>query len=308
MYRFRIIIFVFSIVLVSCQNEKSTKSVKKDTKYDKLIKRALINGYFERVTDKISVLVYQNDLYLFSEEEKGFSNNKFMFHLIKEDLSFINMDFSKSEAKIKDSVLSLFNEFEILRRSFNPKDGKSIRIGQFIKENGGNKNLWVRKVDMKEIENRKGNYNNELDKIIGLNVLHDDFENTLRTKPFFKSKEGFYVLLSDNFLYLIASGESSIKDKIMMHFIREDNTFSNHSFYFEENRYQDRLSNPYHTLKIAKVRIPIEDNPFIKIRLGQFDNSGNKWVEVISIKEIWENELLRYANDFEKPEANQNNK
>ena len=93
-----------------------------------------------------------------------------------------------------------------------------------------------------------------------------------------------------------------------MHFIREDNTFSNHSFYFEENRYQDRLSNPYHTLKIAKVRIPIEDNPFIKIRLGQFDNSGNKWVEVISIKEIWENELLRYANDFEKPEANQNNK
>lgn len=290
-------LFLILVSVYSCQDkEKQTKIDLSST--EKTLKRALLNGYYNQINENIGVSFYQNNLYMFSSNADGFSKDKFLLHLINQDGSFINKDFFKDGFLMNDSLSSAFSKVDVIQQNINFDQFKAIRIGQFKRnQDGSTSNSWAKEILIKDILNIANSYQNQLP--INTNLLNEDFKTDLRLGKFFKTKSDFYILLSDNNMFFITDKSKPIDEKVMLHFIREDNTFNNLSFKFEPLQYQQFLEKPYNNLKIVKMIVPVDDF-YPKIRIGQFNENGNIWAQEFFFKDIYENKLLEYNNEFEK--------
>lgn len=285
------------IFLFSCKTNKKDNNIINSE--ERSIQRALLNGYYSQIDDNIGVAIYQNNIYYFSNSPNGFSNDKFLLHLIKKDNSFDNKDFLKEKYVLNDSLKGNFSSLDIVNRRINIESYESIRIGQFKRnEDLSTKNIWVKQVKIQDINDQKEQYLNQFSKVLNKNLLNIDFEEDLTFGTFFKTNSDFYVLVSDPNLFFITKDKNATKDKIMLHFIREDNSFKNLSFNFENKEYQQYLEQPYKNLKIAKINLPLEIE-FQRIRIGQFNSNGNIWVQELIVEEILKNPLLKYNNEFQ---------
>ncbi|MGC1633602.1 MAG: hypothetical protein WA749_15945 [Gelidibacter sp.] len=289
-------IFLILVSFYSCQDKQ--KQTKIDiTTTERTIKRALLNGYYNQINENIGISLYQNNMYIFSSKEEGFSKDKFLLHLINQDESFINKDFYKDEFLINDSLSSVFSKVDVIQRNVNLEQYMGIRIGQFKRNpDQSSSNIWSKEIMTKEILDVINRYQNQLP--IN-NLINEDFKNHLQYGKFFKTKSDFYILLSDHNLFFITNNNKAIDEEVMLHFIKEDNTFNNFSFKFEPLQYQHLLEKPYKNLKIVKIMMPV-DYDYPKIRIGQFNENGNIWVQEFFVKDIYDNELLEYNNEFEE--------
>jgi hypothetical protein len=296
-----LILFSISLLCISCTNKETAeppKAISNPT--SKAIKSALLNGFYSQINDDISLLIYQDNIYYFNTNKKGFDNHKFMLHLINKDNSFINIDFFKNDHEIQDSLKGLFKDVAIIKRNVQIDNFKQIRTGQFkINDNKDNENLWVFQTDISKIHNRNEVYKNQLIKVINQNLIHEDFVASLETGVFFEINNGFYILLSDDQLYIIASEIVQLNDKLMLHFVKSDNTFDNHSFFFNSKEYQDFLEEPYNKIRIAKLQIP-QNEDYKRVRVGQFNAIGNIWAQEIVLDDVYSNNLLKYSNELEQ--------
>src|SRR5690606_26585386 len=77
------------------------------------------------------------------------------------------------------------------------------------------------------------------DSLITKRPIWGIFKEDLSKGIFFKNESGFYILITGESLYFITKDEKIIKDKIMLHFIREDGTFNNLSFQFKNKQIQE---------------------------------------------------------------------
>lgn len=290
-------IFFILMFLFSCQDtQKQTKTELSST--EKNLKRALANGYYSQINDDVGVSFYQNNIYFFSTNDQGFSDDKFLLHLINQDRSFVNSDFFNTGFSINDSLSNMFVGIDVIQRTINYQNYKNIRIGQFKRNTDqSTSNIWVKEILVNDILNLKENYKNQLP--TKENLVNEEFFKHLRSGKFFKSSSDFYILLSDGNMFFITDNNNAIKEKVMLHFIREDNTFNNLSFKFEPLQYQQFLEQPFKDLQIVKIHIP-EDDFYPKIRIGQYNESGNIWVQEFFVKDIYDNELLKYNDEFEK--------
>jgi len=298
MTKLKIIVLTF-ICFFSCK-EKENKDIKTITNSERVIKRALISGYFAEINENIGVSFYQDNIFYFSSIPDGFTEGSFMLHLIKEDNSFDNHSFSKDKYLLNDSLKGGFSSLEIIQRKIYYESYKSIRIGQFIKnEDKSTKNIWIKQIAVKDILDSKQQYLNQFNSILKRNLLNEDFKNDLKFGKFFKTKTDFYVLLSDPNIFFIAKKNNVINEKFMLHFIREDNTFNNKSFTFKTKEYQQYLEPPFSNFSIAKISIPNEED-YSRIRIGQYNSKGNIWVQEFKLQEVLANELLKYNQELEK--------
>lgn len=295
MLRFSFLLLLVVFVYGCQDNQKPTKPNLSNT--EKTLKRALLNGYYSQITEDIGVSFYQNNMYVFSSNDKPFPNEKFLLHLVKSDGSFDNNDFFKNDFIISDSLSSDFATVNVLHKKINYEPYKRVRVGQFLRNpDQSTTNIWVKEILTDDILKRKTTYENQLS--TEDNLINEDFKKNLRYGKFFKTNSDFYILLLDHEMFFITKDDNDIKDKMMLHFIKEDNTFNNLSFNFNSREYQQFLENPYRGLKIAKIVVP-EDDVYPKIRIGQFNENGNIWVQEFFIKDIYENKLLEYDNEFE---------
>jgi len=296
MYKLKYFVLVF-ICFISCKTNEE-KDTKKPNTTEKTIKHALLNGYFMQINEKMWVSIYQDNIFYFSTKPNGFSEDKFLLHLIKDDNTFVNNDFVKDKYVLSDSLKGMFSSLEIIKRKINIEPYEFIRIGQFKRnEDQSTTNTWVKVIPVKDIIDFKEQYSNQFIQILNKNLLNNKFENDLFFGKFFKTKSDLYILLTDTNIFFIAKNENAVKENIMLHFIRQDDTFKNLSFNFEDHKYEQFLEPPYSHLKIAKINIPFGDEYKI-IRIGQYNLDGHIWAQIIELKDIYENELLKYQNEF----------
>ncbi|MFD2563568.1 hypothetical protein [Aquimarina rubra] len=294
------LLIILICVLFSCKNQKNDESKKSLTSFDKILKRALVNGYYEQINDDLGIIIYQEKIFVLSSSLDKVQN-MFLLHFIKKDKGFVNRDFNFEPGMIKSSELNLFKNLVVIQKDFPNVDFESVRIGQYIRNDKGEpSNVWVRQIIKDKILTSSKRYKNEFKEQINLNILDEDFKKSLKTGKFFKNKWGDYILLSDTYIYFIVQSDRNLDDKFMLHFVKNDNTFENRSFSFSSKNFQDFLEMPYSKLRIARVKIPYISDQFLKIRIGQYNSEGNIWVQELIIREIEENELLKYNNEFLK--------
>lgn len=300
MDKLKYIVIVF-VCFISCKTNEE-KDTKKPNTTERAIEKALLNGYFAQINEKMWFSIYQDNIFYFSTKPEGFTKDKFLLHFIKEDNSFDNNDFFKDKYVLSDSLKGAFSSLEIIKREFNVEPYRHIRTGQFKRNKDlSTTNNWVKVILVKDILESKENYSNQFTQILNKNLLNSDFIDDLNSGKFFKTKSDLYILLTDTNIFFIAINENAVKEGIMLHFIKskQDNTFKNLSFNFKDKEYQQFLEPPYSNLKIAKINIPFGDEYKI-IRIGQYNLDGNIWAQRIELKDIYENGLLIYQNEFKE--------
>lgn len=285
------------VLTYSCK-EQEEKKAKPISYMERAIKQALLNGYFTKVNKNIGVSIYQDHIFILSSKQEGFSNKKFMFHLVNKNHSFENNDFSKEKFLLTDSLKGDFSKLSVIHQKINIEPYEELRIGQYSINNDKTKtNIWSKQILVDDILQRKQQYSNEYESVLNTNLLHIAFKSDLTNDKFFKTKSNFYILLSDTAIYFITRNDIRNK-KIMLHFVNEDNSFSNKSFNFDNQNHHRFLKPPYSNLRIAKISLPVYDE-FYKIRIGQYNDKGNIWAQEVVLEEIYSNELLKYDNEFE---------
>ena len=292
------LILIWTIVISCANSENNAIGKSNNTKNDILLNRALVNGYYSQLTDSIGVSIYNNKIYMLSGAKNGFNKENFLLHFVKEDNTFVNKDFKLSEHQIDSSLFNKFNKLSVLQIPIIDVDFKKIRLGQYIRlEDKSTKNIWVKELRNNMINANNSCYNNQFKYLLNKNLIQESFELTLQFGTFFKNSHGFYILYGDDFIYIITDRSNELKDKFMLHFIDEKNNFINKSFLLDEQNFQNQLEDPYSNLNIN--RIPLPDEAFIKIRIGQFNDNGNLWTQEFAPNDILKNPLLKYAKEFE---------
>jgi hypothetical protein len=85
----------------------------------------------------------------------------------------------------------------------------------------------------------------------------------------------------------------------MLHLIKDKGGFDNYSFRFRapsEEACQEARMNKWN---ISRVHLKKDFVSYKKIRLGEFEEGGNLWVQVLEIERLLENRLLRYEGELE---------
>lgn len=291
---FKASILLATTILIGCNINNDKRQDSKKSIEDKNLSSALIKGYF--IQEKgISICIYQNTIYLLTDAKTGFDNNKFLLHYIDSDRNFLNRDFYKNNYEVNDSLFTKYKNLRVLKIPLLEGDFESIRIGQFVRnENNQTNNIWAKEIGFNDINNRKSFYKNELNELLPFHLLKNSFEHSLLHNTFFKTSENLYILYENDFIYFIAPNEFPTKNKFMLHFINEENTFLNHSFFFEQFEFQNYIEKE---VKIARVPIPSHKN-FYKIRIGQFNSDGNIWAQEFIPEKLNANPILRYDGEF----------
>jgi len=293
-----VVLILFSIISCKTENKNSKENIT-ESSFEKSLKKELLKGFYTQINEDIGLLLFQNNIYYFNTSLNGFSNNKFLLHLIKQDNSFEAFDFFKDKYTVEDSLTPNFSNLEIIHRQVNFENYRGVRTGQFKRNpDGSTSNLWAKQVSIDDIFDKKESYKNQLKEEIGLNLLNENFLLALNHDVFFKNDFDFYILLNDLEIFLITAGNKNLDSKIMLHLVRQDNSFKNLSFDFRDKEYQMYLEEPFKELKIAKVDLTSDDT-FSQIRIGQFNSGGNIWTQQFKIDDVFSNELLRYNGEFE---------
>lgn len=291
------VVILLLFLAFSCENDEKAIQNTNNT-LDKQISRALLNGYYTEIDDEKSIVFYQNKIFLINKSKEGFSEDKFMFHLIRKDLSFENRDFFKEEVVLPNDTLGIYSRLQILEKNSRIEPFDQIRLGQFVRGSDNDIiNLWTFQEKTKNLIGPSKTYKNELKGLINKNIIYEDFLKILEHGKFFKTLNGFHVLLLDDQFFLFANDQNNLIDKFMLHLVRDDNSFENLSFMFDDKSVEFLLEPPFNKYKIAKVIIPINET-FNRIRIGQFNDSGNLWVKEFKFDWILSNSQLKYNNEF----------
>ena len=291
-------LLIFTIIISCSDNKVDTKEKSTNTKNDVLLNRALVNGYYTQLTDSIGLSVYNNKIYLLTGLKNGFSEDFFLLHFVKQDNTFFNKDFKKDEYLVASNLFNKFKRLSVIQLPTVNVDFNKIRIGQYNRlEDMTTRNIWVNEINVKEIKANNSHYYNQFEHLINKNLIQESFKLSLQFGSFFKNTQGFYILYGDSFIYIISKQNVVTEDKFMLHFIDKENNFVNKSFNLNKERFQDQLEPPYSNLNIT--RIPLPNDAFIKIRIGQFNRLGNIWAQQFSTEDILGNPLLKYNNEFQ---------
>ena len=301
LHRGKFLAIIF-ITLISCTNKTNDSAESYNyTNSDKLLNRALSKSYYKQIQKNIGLCISGSDMYFLTDSKNGFKNDKFLLHFVNEDNTFLNKDFRKEDFLQDDSLYNKFKNLSIIRVPFENQNFKYVRVGQYQRlEDGSAKNIWVEAIDMNEITSNTSFYKNEFQNQINKNLLNENFEAGLQFGAFFRNSNGVYILYESDFIYVMVNKTDNFEDKFMLHFINEANTFINKSFFLKDMEIQNHLESPYSKLRIARIPLPRE--PFVKIRIGQYNMDGNIWMQEFSPEDILGNPLLKYNNEFQNYE------
>lgn len=285
---------------LSCERQNSTAQ-SSISDGELFIRKGLLNGHFQKVDKDKYLAIYENALWLISNAQGGFPKSEFVFELSAIDGDRSSPDFNIEQTRLDPVSLGNFRDLEILFYEWGQTEYDQLYLGQIRRDQDSIDTLWQTKVNLNNARMRPNHYNNELAKSTGINLRQSEFQRQLFEGAFFRIDKEFYVLITGDAIYLINENQERTTEKVMLHFIRENNEFINKSFNFSSREYQRFLEEPYLNLMIAKVSIPGEIENFSKIRLGQYNEKGNIWVQILDTKEILSNELLRYQSEFNPP-------
>lgn len=283
--------------LVSCYSENPPKDGV-DTRWDRKIAQSLINGYYSEINDNLSFSIFQDRILVFSLDSANFSPNQLA---IRPELGE-EIDNKLEFTRLRDSSFRVFRPVEVFQYHLVDKRSAAIKMDLFTLGTTQKELLWSKKINFDELIENKKVYTDEMDELIGVNLLERHYVEGLSKGIFFEIRNGFYIMIHDYVLYLITKQESDLKSKMMLHFIYEDGSFVNSSFLFQSREIQSYFDGKYANLKIARVDIPYgKSNHGVmkKIRVGQYDEKGNIWLQIIGLEDVKKNELLRYHGEFE---------
>lgn len=279
--------------LISCDSKEKVKE-NTSTKFEMFFTSALENGRFFKINNLYG-LIYSDNFYLLSDSEVGFTNDKFMFHLIRHDGSFDNLSFFKDKYLVEESKKGIFKKIAIMKLKIDSHLYKKIRVGQFDATNISKGNIWAKEILLKN-KNKIGEfYKNQFNNLININVLKNEFKTSLNKGRFFKISNDFYISLLKNKMFIISNRHKNLNNKMMLHLVKCDNTFTNLDFHFKHAEISEFLS--LKEYRVAKVLFD-DVSEYNKIRIGQSNSKGNLWAQEIVINEVLSNELLIYNDEL----------
>lgn len=294
------VLFLLLISTLGCDNNtKEQFQNDKNTANDILLNRALLNGYYFQPNQNLGVCFYDSNIYLLFNNKTMINKEFALLHFIKEDNTFENRDFKVSDFVLNDSLFNKFNNLQVVRARIINSDYKKIRIGVYYRlEDGSAQNKWVREIDKEKINKQNSFYQNEFFSEINQNLIQESFDLSLKFGTFFQNAYGFYILYDDDFIYLITDRIGVTENSVMLHFIDENNNFVNRSFSANHQNIGALLKMPYKNYIVTRMSLP--DTPFIKVRIGQYNDEGNIWMQEFYPGEILKNPLLKYNNELSK--------
>lgn len=293
---FKYKLLLISILLISCNSKQSNISQKKTNKIEAHITKSISNGFFKKLNENIFVAIYQNNVYLFSESKNYFKNNKIGYILKKKDGTTKEKKIATFNSEINHSDKGIYAPLSVVYKRVNIDNYNYIEIGEFTTNEVYNYK-WSYKLDLTEVFEKWSRYQNEFKSIIKTNLLQINFEKALKYGVFFKNPHGFYILIDMDDIYFITNTKEMVEDKFMLHLIKEDNSFINRSFKFKDFDFSNFLEKPYKNLIISRVNIDTE-SLYHQLRIGQYNNEGNIWVQQFFLGELFSNDLLRHKNEL----------
>ncbi|MGW9684611.1 hypothetical protein [Flagellimonas sp. 2504JD1-5] len=261
------------------------------------LSKAFAQGDFFEATKDLSFVVFNDSVHYISTDPKGFNDNRFMFHLLNNDNTFKNFDFSATGKARSKKLAKTGHKVFLMSQALDLKSHEGFRTGQFSRDSLGNPiNIWVKQISKKELGRGKHPYLSILDDYLGFSFLEEEFIKDLNQGTFYENPFGFYVLLTQNHIYLITTPKTTLEAPIMLHFVKEDYTFTNSSFNFSNHSIDTYLNGKFKDFRIAKVILPKIN--YSKIRFGQYTEKENIWVQEVWPKELWHNPLLKYNGEL----------
>lgn len=283
----------FCFIFFSCAKEINIDDNQSEMQHTRVVSKALYDGYYKQLEDHIGLSVYNGKAFLLINKDDTLIENFALWLSFDSDIESNGMN--KEIVILRKISVTGFGNLKIISGKIQSDEYKSLRVGRVTERD----TLWGAEISHKEITKSASVYGNEFQGIIGRNVIEGEFEKDLQTGVFFKNESGFYILIGEESIYFIASGNKKNNSNIMLHFLRENNTFINLSFLFKNKRIDRLLSSKYSNLIIAKVEVPRKIK-YSKIRIGEFNSDGNLWLKILDINSIKNNKLLRYNEEFKK--------
>jgi hypothetical protein len=268
------------LIVFLCCKENKDRINSNETKLDKKIDIAFANVYRERINQDFSFMIYKNDFFYFINKN-------------------INKNYSRSvnDFYLPDNLIK-HKDFLAIHHKLIESQWLSINTKAFFNEKCIIENI-IKKRQIKPEKSHQlcNKIMSQLTMSTSYSQISNCFLNDLENGKFFKTIEDFYILLVENAVYIIKYKQLNTQNKFMLHFVRKDNSFLNMDFYFMDKSIQEHLQYPFNNYKIAKIDIS-ELNKYCRIRVGQFNNKGNIWAKEIDLKDVFDNELLIYQNEF----------
>lgn len=294
-----VVVFYLLLTIISCKDEQE------DIKFEKpcFFLNALEEGDFFVTKNNIAFLIHKDSLYFIAASEKGFTQDSFLLNFIKDDGSFFNADIVIAKNKFNKIFVDEYPKLNIFITPIDLSDYSGIRVVQYKRDiNHKPINVWSEQIFTKSLAKGNNRYTNELDEFLEINFLNTMFKKDLKDGVFFENPFGFYVLLTKTNVYLITAKDKNLLSPIMLHLVKQDNTFENLSFKFNSKEIQTFLETPFDEWRIAKIQLP--EVPYFKIRFGQYTSNGNLWAQEIWPNELWSNPLLKYNKELGKGLSN----
>lgn len=226
----------------------------------------------------------------------GFGEDRFFLHLLTDPGEFINEDFDLSSHKVYE-VACYGSNFTIFRHVVPGSSGYQLRTGQFIKSGSE----WVKLYQLNTKHNIPIRYTklkvcSKIGPALRELAIQVPFRQALEEGVFFKVRRNTYLLLGEEFSYVINYPEDPGK-KFMFHFIRKDRSFINRSFSTDDSGLGECLE--YDDLKVKRITNP-RGETIEAIRVGLFSDRGNEWTQVLEFSRIKNNPLLKYDGELQK--------
>ena len=173
-----------------------------------------------------------------------------------------------------------------------------LRKGKFSKFDYDGENLILNDSlinRFKKINIIKFKIPDTIDSLLDTNIIKENFQKSLKNDTFFQTvNNNLYVLLSEDFIYFIADKNFDTRFNFMLHLVRKNYEFSNLSFKFDEYLIKNFIDTD---IDIARVPLP-NNNNYHKIRIGQYNEGKNIWVQEFLPQRVKSNELLKFEDEL----------
>jgi hypothetical protein len=287
LYNSSIFFTLTAILFYGCEQSPSSNTHCPTAKgFDKV----LLNNYWCSISKNEGVAITKDSLYIVFHKKYFLDNSEVMVHYLLDDGTFISRDFSLNDITQRVTIFGKQKNFIVYGSTLEKIKFQKLAIGQYVRKNDQIVKYWEKVILFDDLIKKRSIYRNEFVDVLDLNLLKIEIECELEKGICFKNSKGFSFLIGDNFLYILKPPKTKSKGNFMVHFIYGKNKFMNQSFNFDNSDIVYPLTIYGEKFNVAKISIPEID--FINVRIGEYNENGNFWIQFFSPKELKDNLLL----------------
>lgn len=284
-----IVLLVNSLFFISCERSQNFQECDSVNYFQ----NKLLSNFWYSVSDSSNILITKDSLFYFVDKLSNKGETTFKLHVINNDTVLIK-DFTLNNQYRTDRFSGQPKSLQIYGVPLDNGSYQKLLLGEYYIDDGKIIENWKSTIPKKHINSIKYKYKDELDEFIGDDLILSELRCQFSHSPYFENDKGFGFLLGEKFIYILKPTDHTTRGKFMFHFIREDKTFVNESFDFDNP--ENFITLQWDKILMNVVKIPYNSSDCDRVRIGEYTSNGNIWVQFFNITEVKGNPLLRYKN------------